>query len=257
MQPVNLLAYHGVEQQRLLQILPIHGHDADLPRPARTNRVALAILDLRIVYGAGTDAGRIEGVNVHQPAGRLGPADGLQSLRDPRSEEGFPVGNIHNEGLQVGGLSRSGMDPRNLEEGVLGVAQVEAVPVSLQVGGGVASQPAGIVPVLLPGVHVLGPAHGAMADSQEQAQDRHVLTGDLPVDPGDVRRFAEDGEERDLVGGAVESGDSYPGLIEKIETRCDRCHWERTSLSPVEGEYSSVVPASCARPSSRRRNSCP
>ena len=194
---------------------------------------------------------------MHQPAGRLRPADVLQALRDPRGEEGVPVGNIHNEGLQTGGLSRSGMDSRHLEEGVLRVAQVEAVSISLQVGGGVASELARVIPVLLPDIHLLRPAHGAVADGQEQALDGDILTGDLPVDPGDVRRFAKDGEERDLVGGAVESDDPYPGLIEKIEARCDRCHWERTSLSPVEGEYSSVVPASCARPSSRRRNSCP
>ena len=247
----DFLAHDGVEQQRALQVLAHHRHGADLPRPAGPDREAPALLGQGIADGARADACGVEGVDVHQPPGRLRPADGFQPLGDAGGEKGIVVGDVRNEGLQAPELARCRADPRHLEEGPLRVAQIEALPVPLQVVDGVAPQGAGIPPVLLPDVQVLRPVHGAMADGQQQAQDGRVLTGDLAVDPGDVRRLPEEGEEGDLIGGAVEPGHPDPGLVEKIETRC---HSGWTSLSPVVGEYSSVVPASRARPPSRRRN---
>ena len=59
------------------------------------------------------------------------------------------------------------MDPRDLEEGPLRVAQIEALPVPLQIVDGVAPQGTGIPPVVLPDVQVLRPVHGAVADGQQ------------------------------------------------------------------------------------------
>ena len=183
-------------------------------------------------------------MDVHQPAGGLGPGDLPQSLGDARGEERVPVGDIHDQGLQARDPPRGRVDPRDLEEGMAGVPQVETIPVALEVVGGVASQTGRILPVVLPDVQVLRSVHGAVANGQQQARDGHVLTGDLTVDPGDLLSLAEQGEQGDLIGGSVDPGDSDPVLVEKVEASC---HVDGTSLSPVEGEYSRILPASCAR----------
>ena len=101
----EVLADGGVEEQRPLQAFARHGHGTDLACPPRADWVPLSSLDRRVSDGSGADTGRVEGMNVHQPSGRLRPADGLQSLSHTGREEGIAVGDVHDEGLQPRSLA--------------------------------------------------------------------------------------------------------------------------------------------------------
>ena len=165
---VEALGDHRIEQDRLSQILPFDGDDADLAGPPRTNGVSFSTFDPSVADRARSNSRRIESVHMNEPAGGLRPPHTVESGADPRREERLPIGNVRDQRLQVRDLSRFGVDPGNLEEGRLRMAQIETIAMPFEVLVGIDSELLRIRPVGPPVVQVFRATGGSVCYGQQK-----------------------------------------------------------------------------------------
>ena len=91
------LGDYRIEQDRLSQIPPFDGHDADLAGPPRTDGVYFSAFDPGVADRARSNSRGVEGVHMNEPAGGLRPPHAVEPGADPRREERLSVGNVRDQ----------------------------------------------------------------------------------------------------------------------------------------------------------------